>query len=215
MSASLRIGLAGAQLEALSVDIVVVGCFVDERPLRGTASRADWRSVGALSQLLRDGSFRGDVGEAALIVGARGLDASRLLLLGLGECATLDSDRIQDWGIEALSRCRALSAKRVAIALLPAARLSPREQSVALVAAALRVSEAAPEHPASDFEVWLAVLAEDRNATAAALHELSPRLSADVQFLESGPEPKGPRAALLRQPAAPGGAHQAPSTLYR
>ena len=215
MSASLRIGLAGAQLEALPVDVVVVGCFVDERPLRGLASRADWRSVGALSQLLRDGSFRGDVGEAALIVGARGLDAPRLLLLGLGECATLDSDRIRDWGIEALSRCRALSSKRVAIALLPAARLSPREQSVALVAAALRVSEAAPEHPASDFEVWLAVLAEDRNATAAALHELSPRLPANVQLLESGPEPKGPRAALLRQPAAPWGVHQAPSTPYR
>ena len=82
-------------------------------------------------------------------------------------------------------------------------------------------SESPPSHSqrltcsSSDFEVWLAGLAEDPNATAAALHELSPRLPANVQLLESGPEPKGPRAALLRQPAAPGGVHQAPSTPYR
>ena len=69
MSGPLRIGLSSERLEALRVDVVVVSCPSDERPLRALASRADWRCCGALSKLLRDGSFRGEVGEAALLAG--------------------------------------------------------------------------------------------------------------------------------------------------
>jgi len=215
MSASMSIGLAQNRLEALPVDVVVVACFADERPLRGLASRADWRCGGALSQLLQEGSFRGDVGETAMIVGARGLVAPRVLMMGQGTRAALDSDRIEAWGTEALTRCLALSASRVALALLPAAHQSLHEQTGALVAAVSHARHSVPKLPDSRFEVWLATLEGERGATAAALHELSPRFPVGVRFLGSEPEPARGGVDLPRQSEAPKAAHQAVSTPYR
>lgn len=215
MSVSLRIGLAREPLEALPVDIVVVACSSDERPLRGPASRADWRICGALSSLLREGSFRGEVGEAALLAGGVGLVAPRLLVLGQGERAALDSERLRAWGIEALSRCLALSARSVALALLPAERYALREQGAALVGAALQTWRALPEPAVSGFEVWLVALEAERGGAAAALHGLAPRLPADVRLLDSGLGPDGVGSAQPGKPALPGDAHQAPITPYR
>lgn len=215
MRPALRIGLAEAPVEALPVEIVVVACFADERPLRGPASRADWRGCGAFSQLLRDGSFRGDAGEAALVGGVRGLAAPRWLVLGQGHRGTLDFERLQAWGIEALSRCLALSATRVALALLPAAQQAPRDQGAALIGAAAHVWEAASEWPASGFEVWLATVQAERDRMLAALRELAPQLPAGLQLLEPGTEFAGLGGVPSPQPSGPGRADKAPSTLHR
>jgi len=215
MSAPARLGLAQRHLEVLPVDVVVVSCFADERPLRGLASRADWRCGGALSKLLQEGSFTGEVGETAMVVGARGLVAPRVLLTGQGRRAALDADRLREWGIEALARCLALSVKRVALALLPAAHQPIHEQAAALLAAVSHAPRGLPGWPETGIEVWLAALEAERAATAAALHELAPRLPADVRLLADGPGPTTGSVESPRRPAVPRTAHQGPSTPYR
>ena len=211
----LRIGLSGERLEALRVDVVVVSCPSDERPLRALASRADWRCCGAISQLLRDGSFRGEVGEAALIGGGVGLAASQLLVVGRGEQAALDPERLQDWGFEALSRCLELSAHSVALALLPAAEQSLRDQSAALVAAAVQVWRAAAETPSGGLDVWLLASESERVGAVAALHELAPRLPTGVELQDSRSSPVEGVVAPQRHSPLTSPTLQAPSSPYR
>lgn len=215
MSGPLRIGLSGERLEALRVDVVVVSCPSDERPLRALASRADWRCCGAISQLLRDGSFRGETGEAALLGGGVGLAASQLLVLGRGEEGALHPERLQAWGFEALSRCLELSARSVALALLPAAEQSLRDQSAALVAAAVQVWRAAAKTPAAGLDVWLLASESERVAAVAALHELAPRLPAGVELQDSRSAPAEGVFTAQRHSPLPGPARQAPSAPYR
>ena len=215
MSGPLRIGLSGERLEALRVDVVVVPCASDERPLRALASRADWRCCGAISQLLRDGSFRGEVGEAALLGGGVGLVAPQLLLLGRGEEGALDTERMQARGFEALSRCVALSAQRVALALLPAAEHSLRDQSGALVAAAVQAWRVAAEKLAAGLDVWLLVSESERVEGVAALHELAPRLPAGVELQDARLMPVEGVLTPQRYSPPPAPTLQAPSTPYR
>lgn len=215
MSGPLRIGLSSERLEALRVDVVVVSCPSDERPLRALASRADWRCCGALSKLLRDGSFRGEVGEAALLAGGVGLATPQLLVLGRGEAGALDAERLQAWGFEALSRCLALSTQRVALALLPAAEQSLRDQSGALVAAAVQVWRAAAETLAAGLDVWLLASESERVAALAALRELAPHLPAGVELQDARLAPVEGVLTRHRHSPRPAPTLQAPSAPYR
>lgn len=66
------------------VDLAVLPCFEDERPLQGLAGLVDWRTSGSLSMLLRSGFCTGAAGEAVLLPGGRELPMERIVLLGLG-----------------------------------------------------------------------------------------------------------------------------------
>jgi hypothetical protein len=67
------------------VDVGLVPCFVDERPLQGLAGYIDWRSCGMLSRLVRSGWWSGAAGEALLMPTRVGLPVERLVLVGLGD----------------------------------------------------------------------------------------------------------------------------------
>lgn len=56
----------------------------EERPLQGLAGLVDWRLLGRLSRLLREGLFEGRAAESLLTVAARRLPAQRVFLYGLG-----------------------------------------------------------------------------------------------------------------------------------
>ena len=215
MSASLRIGVAEERLEVLPVDIIVVPCASDERPLRGVASRADWRIGGLLSSMLKEGSFQGGAGEAALLAGGVGLVAPRLLVVGQGERTALDSERLEAWGLEALSRCLALSASSVALALLPAKYHALREQCIVFAGAALQACSEVSEPLTGGLDLWLVTLEAERAGLVAALQELAPRLPADIRVLEPGLGGEAVGSAELGDFMQSGGAHQAPSTPYR
>ena len=46
-------------LDRMSVDVLVLGPFEGERPLKGASGYCDWRLNGRLSQMLVDESFQG------------------------------------------------------------------------------------------------------------------------------------------------------------
>jgi hypothetical protein len=73
----------GSVVEA-PADTILVPVPEDERPLRGDAGLVDWRLCGLISEQLRSGYVSGQLGEAALLPGAKPLTPSRILLVGTG-----------------------------------------------------------------------------------------------------------------------------------
>jgi hypothetical protein len=103
-------------LERMQADLVVVGIFSDDRPLRGGAARVDWRLCGRISALLESGVLTGDRSEAVLMPSPGSLRAPRILLLGLGERRSFRIASAQEVMRDAAARCLDLTLERLAIA---------------------------------------------------------------------------------------------------
>lgn len=113
------------------VDLAILACFADERPLRGLAALVDWRLAGALSRLLREGFCTGERAELVLLPGRSDLPTDRIVLVGLGPRADLDLDAAQAAATEAVAMALRLQPRDVLFAL-PAGG-DDRELSEALV----------------------------------------------------------------------------------
>ena len=77
-------------LDRLSVDVLVLGPFEGERPLRGAAGYCDWRLNGRLSQMLTDQSFEGKPRDVVLTDTGDRIGSPRVLLFGQGKRISLD-----------------------------------------------------------------------------------------------------------------------------
>lgn len=66
-------------------DVLVVGLFSEERPLRGSAGWIDWRLNGKLSRLLIDRRLTGEWREKTLIPSQGRITSGLILLFGLGK----------------------------------------------------------------------------------------------------------------------------------
>ncbi len=116
MSAFIELCVATAPFERIEADLGVAGVFLDERPLRGAAGRADWRLCGAVSDLVETGRLRGRMGEAALVPSMGRLGARCVLLLGVGRRASFRVGRARDTSHAAIARGLLLAAETVVIA---------------------------------------------------------------------------------------------------
>jgi hypothetical protein len=116
----LVLSLAAESIERVEADVAVVTLFRDDRPLRGSASRVDWRLCGRLSRLLRAERFAGDPGEAALFPTQGGLRAPMLIATGLGVRGAFDGARCRSAAREAVDRALKLRAGVLTLALLEA-----------------------------------------------------------------------------------------------
>jgi hypothetical protein len=116
----LVLSLAADSIERVEADVAIVTFFSDDRPLRGSASRVDWRLCGRLSRLLRAERFAGDPGEAALFPTRGGLRAPMLIAAGLGPRRAFDGARCRAAAREAVDRALKLRAGAVVLALLEA-----------------------------------------------------------------------------------------------
>jgi hypothetical protein len=129
--------LTARPLERVESEIVVVGFFTDERPLRGGAARADWRLCGGLSRRIEGGDLSGKSGEAMLIACGWALRAPRLMMLGLGDRHAYDRLRVSDETRSALTRCLKLRLGGVAFAPLGIEPDDVPRHAAALVAGVL------------------------------------------------------------------------------
>ena len=144
MSAEIEVALTSRPLERARGEIAVAGFFVDERPLRGGAARADWRLCGGLSHRIESGDLSGKSGEALLIGCGRALTAPRLLLLGLGDRKAFDQIRVTDEIHHAMDRCLKLGLSRVVLSPLGIAPDDIPRHAPALVAGVLAAWQSAP-----------------------------------------------------------------------
>lgn len=74
-----------AALDQVGTEILVAGVARDERPPQGTAGLVDWRLAGRLGRLLKQGFFRGELGEVLLLSGRPRLPFDKVVLFGLGQ----------------------------------------------------------------------------------------------------------------------------------
>jgi leucyl aminopeptidase len=116
VTAPIELSVDTAPFERIEADLAVAGFFLDERPLRGAAGRADWRLCGLVTDLVGEGRLRGKVGEATLIPSMGRLGAERVLLLGLGRRSAFRAGRARDASHAAVSRGLALGAESVVVA---------------------------------------------------------------------------------------------------
>ena len=116
--AQLRIELDTRAVERVPAELAVVGAFVEDRPLRGPAGRADWRLCGLLTDLVVDEQLSASLGEVALVGSSGRLAAPALLVVGLGERAVFDAARFEAATRTAIERVRGLAFERVAMAPL-------------------------------------------------------------------------------------------------
>jgi hypothetical protein len=164
--ASVVVELDDKPLERVPADLVVVGFSPDDRPLHGSAGRADWRLCGELWGLVTSRKLHGTLGEAALFSAAGSLRSPLLLVLGLGHRAELVVDTWCELGRDVVRRALDLGANRAVLGLASdAAHLGP-EGTRALFGGALA---AAAERSA---ELCFALVGEGAPARLAELRSL-------------------------------------------
>ncbi len=123
---SVVVELDAKPLERVPADLVVVGFSPDDRPLRGSAGRADWRLCGELWRLVTLRRLNGTLGQAALLSAAGSLRSPLLLVLGLGHRAELSIDTWRDLGRDVVRRALDLRVNRAVLGLASdAATLGP------------------------------------------------------------------------------------------
>ncbi len=77
-------------LDKLTGEVAVGSLFEDERPPRGLAGLADWRSYGRLSSECLGGFLSGRAGETFLTPGRPRLAFDKVVIMGLGPRAAFD-----------------------------------------------------------------------------------------------------------------------------
>ncbi len=145
MSAFIELCVETVPFERIEADLAVAGFFLDERPLRGAAGRADWRLCGVVTELVGSGRLRGKVGEATLVPSMGRLAADRVLLLGLGRRSSFHVDRARDTSHAAVERGLALGARAVVLAPPVGGPDSFSSQASGIVHGAIEAAGAAAE----------------------------------------------------------------------
>jgi len=174
MSLELTLQVDASPLERARADLVVAPLFAGERPLRGSASRADWRLCGTLSALVAGGRLAGRSGEAALVASFGGLRAPLLLVLGAGPRAAFDLGAYRALVGDAVRRTLALRVRHLALPFPGEAPDSepPERLAAALLAGAAQAVGAAT--PPLELSFKLLVAREELARTAELLRRARP-----------------------------------------
>lgn len=98
-------------------EVVSAFFFTDERPLVGPQALLDWRLNGLLTQMLLEGSARGDFGEHVLVRSNGKIAADWILFLGGGERSGLVPERCRRLLDHLFVVCRRAGFVRVALGL--------------------------------------------------------------------------------------------------
>jgi hypothetical protein len=203
---ALEIVLETEPIERADAEVAVATFFQSDRPLRGAASRADWRLCGMLSALLAGGRLTGAAGDALLVPTFGHLRAPRLLLLGLGTPERFGASEVAAAVRDAVVRVLDLRVRTAALGIpgdwLGAVPARPAAEAVtrgALDAVALRGGAAAirllvPEAGASRALRGLEAAAARAQAEGIRLRlpDLEPEVGAAVRPARTTPRSPDP-----------------------
>lgn len=200
MKGGLALTLAVEPVERIEADVVVVGFFEEDRPLRGDAGRADWRLCGRISRLIAGGRLGSVPGQAALIPSTGGLRAPRVVALHLGARRDFDAARCRQAAADGLGRALKLGASTVALPVAdPGTGLELDARLEALLAGVLAARDRSGE---AAVEIQLLGVAEERPAAARWLGAALAEAGDPGVVLRAAPArvPAGPRAATPTGP---------------
>jgi hypothetical protein len=170
-------------LERVVADLAVVGVSPDDRPLTGSAGRADWRLSGRLWQLVASQTWNPEFGQAALLSAAGSLRARLLLVVGLGPRSELGIESWWKLGQDVARRATDLGANRAVMGVsADAANLGP-EGTAALFSGSAVVAAGRRR------DLALVMAGEGSRSRLADLHTLS------IEGLPAGAELRLPERA--------------------
>lgn len=124
-------------VEEVGGDVLVLFHFEDVPVPKNTLGKVDWFLSGAVSRLALDGKFTGALGSAALLHPAGKFQVEKILVLGLGLRAHVDSTTLQTAARHLRSLLDNLQARSVHIALPDLAHIPPQE-AINLLSGTLR-----------------------------------------------------------------------------
>ncbi len=114
----LRIALPRLEtLDELQGELLVLSCFVDDRPLRGLTGLCDWRLNGQLSRLVLREFVDAHWLEATLLPCGDRLPFDRLLLVGLGRRSEFTAQRFEETCRFVFARVHSLRVQHYAMML--------------------------------------------------------------------------------------------------
>ena len=99
-----------------TTELLAVGFFEDERPLRLEAGLVDGCLNGIISSRLAQGFMTGELGEITLIPATGQIQADKVLFVGLGDVASFSYARIRELTRRVLEVCIGLQVHDVAMA---------------------------------------------------------------------------------------------------
>lgn len=117
----MNISVRAGQLGEVTADALVVGLFEGVKEPGGATRAVDGALGGAITRLIATGDFAGKLNQLCVLyptIGSDGgLQAARVLLVGLGKQDQLTLDRLRQIAATAARRARDLGAHRLATAL--------------------------------------------------------------------------------------------------
>jgi leucyl aminopeptidase len=137
----MEIGARGGRLPEAEADTIVVNLLQGVTQPSGATGALDEALGGAISRLIEARDFTGKLNQTAVLYPPAGgaLNATRVLLVGLGKREEFTPDRARQAAGAAARRARELGAKEVASVLhgAGAGGLAPREAAQALAEGSL------------------------------------------------------------------------------
>ena len=101
-------------VQETNADTLIVNLFKGVSTPGGATGAVDKALGGAISDLVAQGDFKGEVGEVAVLYPRGAISATRVLVVGLGEQENFDLERVRKASARAVKRARALNASHVA-----------------------------------------------------------------------------------------------------
>ena len=125
--------IAFAKSEMPAAGAIVAG-VLDDRKLTPTAAALDRRMRGALGRALAASRFKGKPDDLLAVLAPAGLQAARVVLIGLGKVEELDDLALQAIGGRIVAHLNAVGETRAALAVddLPGAKLSAPQMAASL-----------------------------------------------------------------------------------
>ena len=88
--------ISSEPIDRQECQLVEVGLFEDERPLRGPAGLLDWRLNGAISREIINGRITGQFKETVIIPSSRWIQSPKILLIGLGSARRISYPKLRE-----------------------------------------------------------------------------------------------------------------------
>ncbi len=109
--------LSTLQADVQECEILVLGFFEDERPLRGSSGWIDWRLNGVLSRYVIEKRLSGVWKETTLIPSQRRIVPPLILLMGLGKVREYSYPRLREFFPFLVGTLKKLNVSKICFSL--------------------------------------------------------------------------------------------------
>lgn len=109
--------ISPGKVDGQECQILVIGFFKDERPLKGSSGWIDWRLNGMVSHFIMEGKLIGEWKETTLIPSQGRISSPMILLLGLGKRKEFSYLRLRQLFPYMVETLRKLSSNSICFSL--------------------------------------------------------------------------------------------------